>query len=508
MPYITRQYESAKSFAAQSNQLGNIVDSHDAARLSAYNLYEDFYYNRPQSFRITKRADTDVEIYLPSAKKIVNASARFLAVDFDFTTKGGEASVIDNLMRNIWKREELKRRQIKAKKSMLMRGDVVWHVTADSSKPAGKRLTINTIHPSSYFPIESPDDAMRVIGCHLVDLVKDPREKTRTDKLVARRQTYRKEPNGQISSEAALFELGAWDDRNLEPSDIKRVAVLRPKTLLAQSITTIPVYHIANDEPDGSNWGTSQIAGIEYLINALNQSMTYEDLTLVLQGLGVYVSTAGPPLRSDGKPGTYPLHPGNVIEISPDDNFQRVSGVSSVAPFQEHIKLLDTWALQGAGVPEMATGIVDVSVAQSGIALSLKMGPIIAENADKELAIQGKWEQLGFDLINGWFPAFEGINSPETEFSVTFGDAMPIDRKARVDEIVGLYQADLILIDEARAELEDLGYPYSKALTDKLIEQQQRKSQAAMGDPYAGELGSGATDLMDEISNPDLRVVK
>ena len=503
MPYVPKQYDSAKDFlGSESLHLGNITDPMDSMRLLAYNLYDDLYSNRPDSYRVALRTDSDVEIYLPSTSKIVDATARFLAVDFDFQVKGGEnLTGVEKLLRDTWKREAIANRSIKGKKSMLTRGDLLWHVTADPRKEVGKRLSLNTIHPSSYFPIEDPENAMRVIGCHLVDLVADPREATKsTNKLVARRQTYRKEPNGQISSEAMTFELGAWDDRSLAADKLKPVSIIWPKKLLPPQIKTIPIYHFPNNEPDGSSWGMSQVAGIEYIINALNQSITYEDLTLTLQGLGVYVSTAGPPKDEGGNPGVYKLHPGNVVEISQGDEFSRVSGVSSVSPWQDHLSFLDAWALQGSGIPEMATGTVDVSVAQSGIALALKMGPIIAENADKQLTIGGKWEQLGYDLIHGWLPAFEGVDSPATIFTPTFGDPMPLDRDAYVKELIELYSSGLLLIDEVREKLEKIGYKYSSDLTEKLLEETNKKATAEMGEPKPDELGADAPDLMDTLA--------
>src|SRR5690606_24928631 len=97
---------------------------------------------------------SDIEIYLPSTKKIVDATARFLAIDFDFQLKGGNASEAEVLLRKIWKREEISKRFIKGKKSLLTRGDQMWHITADPNKRPGERISINSIHPSSYFPIE------------------------------------------------------------------------------------------------------------------------------------------------------------------------------------------------------------------------------------------------------------------------------------------------------------------------------------------------------------------
>jgi len=288
MSYIPKQYDSAKAFLGGYSNLGNLVDPMDSQRVSAYNLYDDFYHNRPETFQVTRRGESDIEIYLPSTKKIVDATARFLASDFDFTLTGGNRSGVDTLLRNTFKREELNRKFVQNKKSGLYRGDAVWHITADPSKTLGTRLSIHTMHPSCYFPIEDPSNPERLIGVHLVDLVKDPRETGRyadKSKLVARRQTYRYENGGGISTELRTFEIGGWDDRHLPPDELKPVSIVVPKRMLHPRIRTLPVYLVPNNKPDGSTWGLSQVAGIEYLINALNQSITNEELSIVLQGL-------------------------------------------------------------------------------------------------------------------------------------------------------------------------------------------------------------------------------
>lgn len=503
MPYIPKQYESAKVFLKSYKNLGNITDQEDNARLQAYSLYEDFYYNRPETFKVTCRGDSDVEIYLPSTKKIINATARFLAVDFGFAVHGGDQSALQNFFTNLFAREEIHKRFIQSKKSMLVRGDQIWYITADPNKKEGDRISINTIHPSSVFRIENPENAFRVDGYHLVDLVHDFRyPKDRTRKL-ARRQTYRKRGSG-ITTEATLFEIGKWDDRTLEKDELAPVKRLWPETFLPDAITQLPIYHIPNEEPDGSSWGLSQVAGVEYIINALNQSVTYEDLSLVLQGLGVYVTTAAPPQdNSTGKPGKYKLHPGNVVEMSQGDTFDRVTGVASVAPFQEHMTFMDRWAMDGTGIPDMATGSVDVSVAQSGIALALKMGPIIAENSDKQLAIQGKWEQMGYDLIHGWLPAFEGISS-DSVFKPTFGDPMPINRTDFISETVDLFTTDMITYDEMRERLEKVGYKPLSQAEKKLLDQAAKKADSAGGQSMMAEAGETSPNLVDTVGNLQL----
>jgi hypothetical protein len=505
MPYVPKQYDSARAFLKSYTNMGNISDPEDNMRLKAYELYDDFYYNRPESYRVTLRGDSDVEIYLPSARKIVNSTARFLAVDFDYTLTGGNVAEVSAYLEKLWAREEILRRHIRGKKALLNRGDQIWYVTADSRKPVGERLSLSTIHPSSVFRIEDPNNNFRVVGYHIVDVIKDPREKDpRSQKKVARRQTFRKE-NGRITSECFTFEIGAWDDRVLKPTELKPVTRLWDKYELPEQITQLPVYHIANNEPDGSSWGMSQIAGVEYLVNALNQSVTYEDLSLVLQGLGVYDTTAAPPIdKATGKKGKYKLHPGNVVEMSQGDTFERVTGVASVAPFQDHAKLLDQWATEG--LPDMATGNVDVSIAQSGIALALKMGPVIAENSDKQQGISDKWKQMMYDIIRGWLPAFEGIDSPTTAFKPVFGDPMPINRTDFIKETMDLFTADMITFDEMRERLEKVGYSKLSDAENKLLEQAQKKANMAAGDPYATGM-AGQPSLSDAYSGNNLQLV-
>lgn len=499
MPYIPKQYDSAKAFLGGYSTMGNVLEQLDVARVNSYCLYDDFYHNRPDTFKVTLRGDSDVEIYLPSTKKIIDATARFLAVNFDFTLTGGNSTAVDTYFRDMFKREELQRKFVQAKRSALIRGDAIWHLTADDSKQQGKRISIHTVHPSCYFPIEDPTNGERLIGVHLVDLVTDPRERglhaDRTKK-VARRQTYRRELGGRISSEVRTFEIGGWDDRYLAADELKPVSVVMSKKLLPEQIRAIPVYCMSNNVPDGSTWGMSQVAGIEYLINAMNQSVTYEDLSLVLQGLGVYVTTAKPPDRPDGTPGKYKLHPGNVVEIGSDDSFQRVTGIASVAPFQDHIKFMDDYSSKGLGIPDMASGRVDVAVAQSGIALALEMGPILAENEDKQLGLGGRWDQMGYDLIQGWLPAFEGIESLATVWVTTFGDPMPVDRVAKYEELIQLKTAGLLLIDECRHQMEKLGYDYDSGLTQKLLKEARDIADTAMGSVSA-EANAGGDALTD-----------
>ena len=78
----------------------------------------------------------------------------------------------------------------------------------------------------------------------------------------------------------------------------------------------------------------SQLVGLETLIFGINQSLSDEDLTLVMQGLGMYKTTASPPQDPDnpGVVADWNVGPGQVIEVGENQSFDRVTGVSDVSP--------------------------------------------------------------------------------------------------------------------------------------------------------------------------------
>ena len=92
-----------------------------------------------------------------------------------------------------------------------------------------------------------------------------------------------------------------------------------------------------------STWGLSQLTGLETLLYGINQSLTDEDATMVFQGLGMYVTSAAPPIdpttgevtnwnigpqQSDYVPGCW-LHTGrNTVTVFDldDEHDPQISG--------------------------------------------------------------------------------------------------------------------------------------------------------------------------------------
>lgn len=462
MPIDSRQYDTAIDYTTDPTKfgklLGNLVSDDDKVRLKSYMVWEDMYSNRPENIRITLRSDDDdedsIEIYMPSAKKCIEAVNRFLAVGWkiavDPTMEQDQdvAAIVGPFMDNLFKRERVKSKLAQMKRYMLIKGDALLHVRADPFKRPGSKICIDELKPEHYFPIENADGER--IGCHIVDVIDNPRTslllRFHRGNEIVRRQTYRKEinertglPTGRITSQLAYFEVGKWDDRWLIKKELNMIEELRPEYYLPSAITHIPVYHWANNAPPGSTFGLSELSGVESIVTAINQSMSDEDLTLIMQGLGVYWTDASPPLNAAGEAVEWDISPRTVVQVASGGQFGRVSGITTVQPFGDHIKALDEAMQQALGVPDIAIGVVDSTIAESGISLQLKLGPLIAKNQEKELGLLDVADQFIYDLVNGWFVAYEDVYTVGASFINQFDDAMPKNQSKDLTDLMTLW---------------------------------------------------------------------
>jgi len=471
-----------------------IGNSDEATRIMSYGIYEDIYWNVPESFKLVMRGDDESPIYLPTARKIVEATHRFLAINFDFVVNdkigtSGEQAALELIMRALFKREEIYAKVTTQKRYGLIKGDALWHITADPGKALGSRIAMHELDPAMYFPIHDEDNPDRVIGCHIAKLVPDPKDK---NKSVVRRQTYRKMDNNRITSELALFEVAKWDDRR--GSEIKRVQSLVDEFELPAQITTIPVYHIKNNRVPGEPFGSSQLRGIETILSGMDQSISDQAYTLAMQGLGVYVTTAGPPIDAEGNEGNIEMGPGRAIEIGEDEDFKRVSGVGSVAPFLDHIGYLDEAARTALGIGDLAAGKVEVSVAESGISLRLQLAPLLAANAEKESELLGKYDHLFFDLSRGWLPAYEEFSGGLAEVASVVGDPLPVNREAEIEEARSLFSESLITFDMLVIVLAKHGYVFPENAREAVLGDATEFGAVRNPDPFGARLDTEGED--------------
>jgi len=508
MPIDPRQYDSALSQIKDgditfSRLVGNLTNNDDRVRVKAYELWEDFYANRPEHIKVVLRGEDDdsIEIYIPSAKKCIEAVNRFLAIDFDYQidpeANETDAQAVDDMLQLYFKKQDVVKKFNQMKRFMLIKGDALLHIRALPWERPGYKVCIDELKPEHYFPIEDFVSGATV-GCHIVDVIRNPKNSVPTrqisDEYIVRRQTYRRvmqedkdgntTPTGRISSELSLWRVGKWDDRNAI-NVLEKIEQIQEPFELDARITNLPVYHWANNAPPGSTFGMSEMAGVESLLNAINQSATDEDLTLITQGLGVYWTDASPPVDENGNEVEWEIGPGAVVQVGTGANFGRVSGVSSVAPFHDHIKLLDENVQQAMGVPDVAIGMVDVQTVESGIALQLKFGPLLAHTGEMQPTIQKIMDELLEDLLV-WLDIYESLGSNGVTVTSVFGDPMPRNKSQDVTDIMTIWtQANaagqvLPVVDFLYAQLNEImGWDLSQTDFDQALDDAKKITEAA-----------------------------
>lgn len=470
----------------------------DAERINAYQLYEQMYWNAPDVYSIQARDSQNTSpIYIPSARIVVEACNRFLAVNFDFVVDPVAGSDVERAaltvaLRSLFIREEIHAKFNTQKRYGLIRGDSIIHIVGDPTKPQGSRLSVYEVDPASYFPIYDNDNPDKIVGVHLVDQHID--ENTEST-VIIRRQTYRKvvtdtpeKPSTRITSETTYWEMGKWDDRtwggNKKP-DLKLIRVVEPEHPLPEPIATIPVYHVKNIRNPADPFGSSELRGMETLANAINNAVSDEDLALALNGLGVYTTDATAPIdATTGMPGDWVLGPGVVVERTPGTDFTRVSGVTDVEPFQAHLAYIEAKMRAASGIGDIAAGKVDVAVAQSGIALRLQLQPILSANAEKEVNLVTKWDHIIYDLARMWFPAYEGWDFGSAMAGAVIGDPIPRDDEKDIETIFKMVDAGIMDAETARVELAKRGWSFASGTGSRVIEEQAALAAARASDPF------------------------
>jgi hypothetical protein len=486
-PYST----GATLFGQKPSWIGDPLDQ---ARVQSYELYDKIYWNLDDTFVLAVRGTNDRPLYVPSARTIVDTSNRFTGAGYavsviDALGRGETPSVIAARMAldDLMARERFLSKFAGAKRYCQIQGDWVWHITANPNKTLGSRLSMNVVDPGYYFPVFDPDNLNRIIAVFLAEPFQQG------DTLLVRRVCYRKvesETGGptQITVEEGLFPPDAWQDLDAQPSQVTRAVEALPET-----ITAIPVYHIKNTEESRNPFGSSELRGFEGLIRGLTQVMSDEDLTLAMQGLGMYTTDAPQPVNPETKrPVAWQLGPGQVVHTPDGKAFKRVDGVGSVTPYGDHYDRIFEALKMASASPDVAVGTVDVQIAQSGIALSLQLLPIRAKAAEKNTLIAEAHDQMWYDIINGWYPAYEETEFTEVDVQSVFGDAVPVDRQSRFAELNDMI--DRFVIDDAyyRAEVAKLGYEFPTDMNARASA--FRALQQAAADPFADRAATELTD--------------
>lgn len=456
-------------------------------RIRAYHLYEKIYWSHiDAAYKVMNRGldNADEALYVPSSRIIIDTLHRYVgpAITFAVDPETGTTStqlLAQQTFADLFKRERFGSRYSAAKKrNLLTQGDMLWHITADPLKPEGKRISILAVHPESYYPVTEAElvdgGSDTVVQVKLVELFQSG------DDVLARVQLYdRFNTNGVIVSSVTVWKQEEWFDPAKSPQ-----ATIVPPTPLPAAITAFPVYHIPNGDDPGEAFGSSELRGLEVLQAALNQSATDEDISLAMMGLGVFATDqAGSPKNVAGESTAWFIAPGAVIENA--KGLRRLDGITTVQPYTDHFNRLEGWLADASGATDAARGRLEVSEAESGIALQLKLGPTLAKAADQESVITDVATQMFFDLTQAWFPTFEPVNFTDVTVGVQYGDKLPVNRTEEATLTSNLVLAGILSTGSARKYLESKGFAgmFDPSEAELILAEKVALAAAEGGDP-------------------------
>jgi hypothetical protein len=481
------KWSSVQQFV--KNSPGWVPPAHQA-RIAAYGVYQEIYWSHiAKDYKVMNRGlDADDQpLYVPSSRIVVDTLDRYIAPELTFrvdSATGNESTQLDATasFTALFARERFSSRYAAAKRDGIITADWGWHITADPAKPEGSRLSLVPFKAQSYFPVfedetvlgGDPDKMVMVILAEEMQIGEDQRVRT---------QRYIRQENGQILSSVDLWEPDKWFLWRYDDDDSSPVQNLVPPTLLPPQITAFPVYHVPHRPETGEVFGSSPMRGLEVLQAGANQAMTDEDLALALTGLGVYATDApGGPMDRDGNPVAWAIYPGAVIENA--KGMRKVDGINNLQPYTDHIGRIEGYMADASGATDAARGRLEVTEAESGVALQLRLGPTLALAKVQDTIVLDVHRQMFYDLTQMWFPAFEGKNFTDVTVVPVLGDKLPVNRAAEVTMVNELVLSGILSKASARQYLASKGFNgiFDPREGDLVLAEKVGEAQASMGD--------------------------
>lgn len=474
----------------------------DAERIASYQAYDEMYWNHNENYKLVARGTDDVApIYVPRPKTIVETLNMYIGkglnflVDPEIGTPNAQG-LTKKVFTQLFARERFLSRYNSNKRFGLVRGDWIWHLMADPTKPAGSRLRVVTVDPGSWFPVFLDDDPDRLHKVHIVDRYINPSD----SKAYVKKRTYTKEIGGDGGFTGVItFEEAIYEEEKTFKSDGTPTKVTLAPTALDPRITSIPVFHIPNFDEPGNPYGSSELRGMERLIAAVNQVLSDEDLSLALMGLGVYATdSTAQPRNPQGETVPWTIYPGKVLQGA--TGLKKVEGITSVTPFGEHYGRLVSELEMATGASMAAMGAMEVQVAESGVALQIRLSPTLAKAEEKDQIIKDLHSHL-FHNIQVWHQVYEGEDLSECVVTPTFGDKLPRNKSAEVDLCLRMMSTDppIMSAKTARQYLtEHAGLSFDEA--EEVLVYAERKSITEASAPSA----TAGTDPFTDRINAEL----
>lgn len=449
----------------------------EQARIGSYLTYESMYWNVEDVFEIIRRDEDGSALIIPKPMTIVDTTAYYLMKGLKIDPADPQKNKdFATFLEDFFKREAFYSRFHTAKHSGVMKGDWLFHITADPSKEAGKRISLTTLDPAVYFPEYDPDDMETITGVKLVTQWIEPDEPDKTRVRVLRYWYPAKlgENGTGVWREENLWEVEDWAD----PTKRELVRNIIPPSPLPSAITTIPVYHFRNKPADGYPFGNSELRGFERVFQGINQAIGDEELALALAGLGVYATDAGRPKNNLGQEEDWVAYPGAVWEVPGATMVKRLEGITTVTPVQDHLEYLGAMLNEGTQTSDVALGKIDAQTAESGVALAIRFIPTLAKIENRDEECKAVLEQMMYDL-KFWILAYESLNFTEVDINITLGDKLPINRTKVLEELNNMMDRKVISAQFYREECERrLGYSFPPDIQKQILEEQRLLTEA------------------------------
>jgi hypothetical protein len=467
-------------------------------RIAAYDKYDDMYWSVPETFDLVL-VDEENEagmIFIPNPRKIVDITAHYFLKGLTIQVEEADRNKEQQLfLDDFFAREEFFSRFQVAKLSGVVKGDWVFHITGDPEQPEGSRISINSVHPGSYFPEYDPDDLNNRIGVRLVELQVHPDD---PNKSVVKILQYGYNDDRSVWRIENLWELEGWND----PAKAKLLATIHPLETLDKNITQIPVYHFKNGMWDGDPYGSSELKGLERVFEAINQAITDTDTGISLSGLGAYVTDASPPVDKSGNEIPWVISPGKVLTVPGQTMFKKLDGINSITAIKDHITYLEQSLYEATGTPEVSIGRIDVATAESPMTLAVKFEPLMSKISLRDTFATEKLTQMFFDL-KVWFRVYESVDFGDLKIEVKLGDKLPINRTKHVEELNNMMDRKVISRKFFRLEMTKLGYVFPDDIEQEILDEEKAFMEVTLGvqqEQFAGPGGrlEGANDTLPD----------
>jgi hypothetical protein len=440
MPDIT-PWASVEQFRTSPHPEWMPTDQRE--RVAAYGTYEDIYWSNPfgadgATPTLKLQRGEYPAVYMPDPQTIVNTTAYYLLRGLLIEASSGPTEYADALA-GFLVREEFASRFGIAKLSGVCRGDWIMHLTADPAKIDGTKLSMHSVHPAAYVPVFDDDNLDQLNKVHLVERVLEGTADRPKEMVHRLTYEYLRSPGAlrKVIVSEGVFDPSdkvAWYD----PAGPRPARVIKPPTVLPEPIDTIPVYHFPNRPWQAEGFGSSELRGFEAVFATIGQQMTDGATALSLEGLGVW--------KVGQK--TEAVYPGIAVQ----GEIERIPGITTIEPVLSFVDALRRATFEATGTSDISRGMVDISVAESGVALALRFVPTLAKLELRELKALDRLGQLWFDF-GRWWSAYEGTDVTAATIATRLGDKLPFNVKEFLDALDFALRNNLVDRDFARGEL-------------------------------------------------------